>query len=106
MTHAPEVELHRESVNPDSNGPILNKPLGNLRLVGWHLHPACHPDRHLVFVELASLIVTIITVVLLLLKSTDVKQGFVSIFHETSITAGVSGIAVHELLLRETDQFP
>ena len=48
VTHAPEVKLHREGVDPDSNGPVLDKPLSNLRLVGGHLHAARHPDRHLV----------------------------------------------------------
>ena len=83
VTHSTKVELHRESVDPHSDGPILHKPLGNLCLVSWHLHPARHPDRHLVFVEFASLIMTIIRVVILLLQSTDVKECLVGIFHET-----------------------
>ena len=83
VAHAPEVELHREGVHPHGDGAVLDEPLGDLGLVCWHLHPARHLDSHAAGVKLASFVMPVIRIVILFLKTPYVKEGLVSILHET-----------------------
>jgi len=98
------VELHREGVEGDADGPILDEPLGHLDLILGDLEAAGDPDGDLGPVELAGLVLPVIPVVCLGLQTPYVHQGLVGILHEAATAAAVQLVAVDELLLGETKQ--
>jgi len=105
MAHPSHVELHRECIECDTDGPVLEQPLGHLVFVLINLHPATHSHRDFRPVEPTGFIIPIIAIVRLRLQAPDIEQGLVCILHETSATTSIQWVTVHQLLLGQTDQF-
>lgn len=95
MRDSAKVELHGVSVDPDRDGSVLDEPLRHLRLVGGDVESTGDGHSSLRLVEVASLVGSVVRVVLLGLQAADCRDGLVRVLRQATVAAVVQLVAVH-----------